>query len=375
MEPTKKNIPSFSLTRQIETIKYQIETAISAAIDRGMFILGENVTLLEAEVAADCGAVEGIGVANGSDALFLALQACGVGPGDEVITTPFTFFATAGSIRRAGARPVFADIEPDTWNIDPERIEDRITERTRAIMPVHLYGCPANMDRIMTLARKNDLFVVEDAAQAIGALYRGKPIGSIGDATCFSFFPTKNLGAFGDAGMVVVRDKQIGERVRILRVHGAQPKYYHQHLGINSRLDELQAAILRVKRGHLEGWTERRREIASLYNQLLGDLNEYGLKVPVEPDYATHVYHQYTIGVEKRDELQGYLKGKGVHGTVYYPLPLHLQKVFADLGYKEGDFPVSEQACKEVLSLPMFPELTDGEVRYVGEAIRDFLGL
>ncbi|NLZ27642.1 MAG: DegT/DnrJ/EryC1/StrS family aminotransferase, partial [Firmicutes bacterium] len=255
MEQTPKNVPSFSLTRQNEKLKNQIGEAMSAAIDRGMFILGENVKLLEAEIAADCEAEEAIGVANGSDALFLALQGCGVGPGDEVITTPFTFFATAGSIQRAGARPVFVDIEPDTWNIDPQQIEDRITEHTRAIMPVHLYGCPVDMDRIMVLARKNDLFVVEDAAQAIGALYRGRPIGSIGDATCFSFFPTKNLGAFGDAGMVVARNKQIGEQVRILRVHGAQPKYYHQHLGINSRLDELQAAILRVKRRYLEGWT------------------------------------------------------------------------------------------------------------------------
>ncbi|MFY9114621.1 MAG: DegT/DnrJ/EryC1/StrS family aminotransferase [Dethiobacteria bacterium] len=366
------NVPSFSLTRQNEKLKDRIGAALSATIDKGMFILGEIVKLLEAEIAACCGAEAAIGVANGSDALYLALLGCGIGPGDEVITTPFTFFATGGSIRRTGARPVFADIEPDTWNIDPQQIEDKITEHTRAIMPVHLYGCPVDLDRIMDIARKNNLPVIEDAAQAIGAAYRGRPIGSTGDAVCFSFFPTKNLGAFGDAGMVVTGNPEIAEQVRILRVHGARPKYYHQILGINSRLDEVQAAILRVKREYLDGWTRRRREIASLYNHLLGDLNGKGLKLPVEPDYASHVYHQYTVQVDRRDELQGYLKERGVGATVYYPLPLHLQKVFADLGYKAGDFPVSEQACREVLSLPMFPELTDEEVEYVGEVIGEF---
>jgi len=364
-------IPSFTLTRQNEGLREKLLTTIASVIEQGMFILGENVNSLEEEIARYCGAEFGIGVASGSDALYLSLLACGVGPGDEVITTPFTFFATAGSIQRTGARPVFVDIELETWNIDPSLIEEKITSRTKAIIPVHLYGCPADMDPIMEIAGKHNLKVIEDAAQALGAKYKGRSVGGIGDAGCISFFPTKNLGAFGDGGMVVTSDPEIAERVRMLRVHGARKKYYHEELGCNSRLDELQAALLRVKLEHLESWNERRRTIASTYDLLLQDQG-LPLTLPVEPGHVHHVYHQYTVQAGGRDELQAYLKKRGIASTVYYPQPLHLQKVFAHLGYKPGDFPYAEKACREVLSLPMFPELTGEEVQQTVQAVAGF---
>lgn len=371
-----QNIPSFSLTCQNEELKEQLLNVVSHVIDKGMFILGENVKAMEAEIARYCHTGFGIGVASGSDALYLALLACGVGPGDEVITTPFTFFATAGSIERTGAKPVFADIDPVTYNIDPAKIEEKITARTKAIMPVHLYGCPADMDPIMEIANNHGLKVIEDAAQALGAKYKDKRVAGIGDAGCISFFPTKNLGAFGDGGMVVTSDPEIAEKVRMLRVHGAKKKYFHSALGCNSRLDELQAAVLRVKLNYLDKWVDRRRAIAGLYNELFTELQKNqnsNIKLPAEPDYAYHVYHQYTIQTEKRDDLQVFLKEHGIGSVIYYPQPMHLQRVFAPLGYSQGDFPLTEEASNQVLSLPMFPELLDEEVRQVANTVAEFL--
>jgi dTDP-4-amino-4,6-dideoxygalactose transaminase len=372
------NIPGFSLAKQNAELREQLLQVLAGVIDSGKFILGENVRALEEEIAAYCGARYAVGVASGSDALYLSLLACGIGPGDEVITMPFTFFATAGAIARAGATLVFVDIDPETWNLDPAGVAARITPRTRAVIPVHLYGCPADMDPILALAAKHGLKVIEDAAQALGAVYKGKRVGTLGDAGCLSFFPTKNLGGFGDGGMVVTDDPDIADRVRLLRVHGARPKYHHHLLGLNSRLDELQAAVLRLKLPYLEGWNKRRQEIAALYERLLRPVAERvgdELKLPAAPDYAVHVYHQYTLQTPRRDELHTFLEAHGVGTAVYYPLPLHLQPVFASLGYRERDFPAAEAASRQVLSLPMFPELTDEEAAYVAGRMAAFFGL
>lgn len=371
----EKRIPPFDLTRQNRLLHDELISVISEVIEKGHFILGENVDALEEEIARLCGVRFGIGVANCSDALYLALLACGIGPGDEVITTPFTFFATGGAIARTGAKPVFCDIDPVTYNIDPHRIEPLITERTKAILPVHLYGQPADMDPIIAIAEEHDLYVIEDAAQAIGATYKGRPVGSLGDVACISFFPTKNLGAFGDGGMVVTDDLDIADRVRILRVHGARKKYHSEILGCNSRLDEIQAAILRLKLQHLSTWTEKRRRIAKLYMELLEScplFRSRNLRLPEEAPGTFHVYHQFTIAVADRERLRAHLDENGIGSAVYYPVPLHLQGAFSALGYKFGDFPEAERASKEVLSLPMFPELTDDEVYRVAEVIREF---
>jgi dTDP-4-amino-4,6-dideoxygalactose transaminase len=338
------------------------------------FILGNHVKTLERDVAKLANAKHGIGVANGSDAIHIALQACGVKEGDEVITTTFTFFATAGAIARVGAIPVFVDIDPETFNIDPSEIERAITEKTKAIIPVHLYGQAADMDPIMEIAKRHNLIVVEDAAQAIGAEYKGRKIGEIGDATTYSFFPTKNLGAYGDGGMIVTSNDEAAEEMRIIRVHGSKPKYYHQILGYNSRLDEMQAAVLNVKLPHLNDWGTNRKRNAEYYTKLLNERLSDIVKTPVERDYNYHVFHQYTIRVEKRDELQAFLKENGVASMIYYPVPLHLQPVFKYLGYKEGDFPVAEQICKEALSLPMFPELRPEQQDYIVEQMAKFYG-
>jgi dTDP-4-amino-4,6-dideoxygalactose transaminase/acetyltransferase-like isoleucine patch superfamily enzyme len=371
-EPSVMQVPSFDLTRQNSKLRDELMAAIGEVVDSGQFILGDSVERLEEAIAEICGVKHAIAVANGSDALYLALMAAGVGPGDEVITTPFTFFATAGSIVRAGAKPVFCDIDPKTYNIDPTQIEEKITARTKAILPVHLYGQSADMDPINEIAAKYGLTVIEDAAQAIGAKYKGRPVGSLGDMACISFFPTKNLGAFGDAGMVVTSDDALAERLRMLRVHGSRKKYYHELLGINSRLDALQAAILNVKVKYLRGWIEARRSLAERYSRsfdLAGDV----ARCPVVSEGAYHVYHQYTIRVPNRDAVQEKLKSRGVGSTVYYPLPLHLQPVFENLGYTLGDFPESERAAEEVLSLPMFPELETCEQEYVVEQLCDIL--
>jgi dTDP-4-amino-4,6-dideoxygalactose transaminase len=368
-------VPVFDLKRQSGTLSIEIKQALDEVIGRGQFILGDNVRDVEEEIARLCQARYGIGVGNGSDALYLALEACGVGPGDEVITTPFTFFATAGSVARAGAVPVFVDIDPRTFNIDPLLIEGRITARTRAIIPVHLFGQPAAMDMIMDIAKAHGLMVIEDAAQAIGAGYSKKPVGGLGDAGCISFFPTKNLGCFGDGGMVVTDSPDLAERLRMLRVHGSRQKYRHELMGINSRLDEVQAAILKVKLPYLQDWIEKRRRWAGIYGELFNEsgLVEQGRVVlPCQAPERRHVFNQYTIRLQDRDRLRAYLEEKGVGTSVYYPLPLHQQVVFKDLGYRAGDFPHAEQASLEVLSLPMFPELTPEEIARVVAEIKNY---
>lgn len=365
-------IPSFDLKRQYQNLKLEIDQAVQEVMRKGQFILGENVTLLESEISIYCGAKYAIGVASGTDALLLSLRACGIGSGDEVITTPFTFFATAEIISNLGARPVFVDIEPDTFNMDVEKIEKVITKDTKAILPVHIFGQMCDMDKLMEIKEKYDLFIIEDACQAIGAVYNDKKAGSIGDAGCFSFFPTKNLGAFGDGGMVITNSEEIKDRILMLRNHGSKKKYYHEELGYNSRLDEIQAAILRVKLRYLDNLIGRRQRIAELYTTSLSDIPY--VKVPTVKPGRTHTFHQYVIRAENRDELQKYLSDHDIGSTVYYPLPLHLQEVYKGLGYKFGDFPEAEKASKEVLALPMWPELTDEEVKEVAEVIRAFYG-
>ncbi|MGI5883230.1 MAG: DegT/DnrJ/EryC1/StrS family aminotransferase [Dethiobacteria bacterium] len=364
-------VPSFSLSEQNRVHRDELMTAIEEVVSSGMFILGKTVEEFEQSLAHYCGVKHAIGVANGSDALYIALAAMGIGEGDEVITTPFTFFATAGSIVRTGATPVFADIDPRTFNLDPAEVARKTTLRTKAVMPVQLFGQPCNMDPINDIAKKHGLKVVEDAAQAIGATYKGQKVGTLGDAACISFFPTKNLGAFGDAGAIVTDDDEIADTCRMLRAHGSKKKYVHEMMGINSRLDALQAKILKVKLQYLDEWANRRRAVAAKYNELLGTLSR--VRVPYVDEGCHHVYHQYTICVEDRDSLRAHLSEEGVASTVYYPIPLHLQKVFANLGYKEGDFPNSERACKTVLSLPMFPELSRAEIVAVADTIASFV--
>lgn len=365
-------VPMLDLSEQYQELRTEVIDVLDQVMSSSRFILGDNVKKLEEDVAKYSNVAYGIGCGNGSDAIHIALQAMGVGPGDEVITTPFTFFATGGAIARAGATPVYVDIDPITFNIDPDAIEAAITEKTKAIVPVHLYGQMADMEKISSIAQKHGLFIVEDAAQAIGAKHNGKSVGELGTAATYSFFPTKNLGAYGDGGMIVTDDGDIAEKCRVIRVHGSKPKYYHHILGYNSRLDELQAAVLNVKFPHLDRWSEVRREKAATYTELLqeklGDL----VVTPVEKEGNYHVFHQYTIRVEKRDELQNFLKEHGVATMIYYPLPLHVQPVFKDLGYQEGDFPVSEKAANEALSLPMFPELKREQQEYVVAKIAEF---
>lgn len=353
----------------------ELMTAIEEVVASGMFILGKTVEEFEQELAGYCGVKHAIGVANGSDALYIALAALGIGEGDEVITTPFTFFATAGSIVRTGATPVFADIDPRTYNLDPVEVKKKVTSRTKAIMPVHLFGQPCDMDPINDLARKHGLKVVEDAAQAIGATYKGRKVGTLGDAACISFFPTKNLGAFGDAGAIVTDDDEVAEKCRMIRAHGSRKKYVHEMMGINSRLDALQAKILSVKLKYLDEWMDRRRVLAGKYSDLLSDACSGKVRVPYVAEGCHHVFHQYTISVDDRDALRAHLTKEGIGSTVYYPIPLHLQKVFAGLGYTEGEFPNSERACKTVLSLPMFPELSDEQVSTVAHAVASFFNV
>lgn len=366
------NIQLLDLLAQYETIKDEIKDAVISTIESGHYILGPQVKKLEEDIAKYCGVKHGIGVANGTDALLLTLKAFGIGEGDEVITSPFTFFASAETISQAGAKPVFVDIDPDTYCIDVDKIEEKITERTKAIIPVHIFGQMVDMDRIMEIAKKHNLIVIEDACQAIGAEYKGKKAGSIGHAACFSFFPTKNLGGYGDGGMVVTNDDAVAERIRMLRFHGSKVKYYHEILGYNSRLDELQAAILNVKFKYLDEWNRKRAEKAGIYNDLLKDTS---CKLPVARDYNTHIYHLYIIQHEKRDELIKHLKDNGVATGIYYPVPLHLQNVYKDLGYKEGDLPNAEYASKRTFAIPLYPELTLEQQKYVAEKIKEFENL
>ncbi|MCK4403462.1 MAG: DegT/DnrJ/EryC1/StrS family aminotransferase [candidate division Zixibacteria bacterium] len=361
------NVAFLDLKRQYSSIKDELDQAVFSVLSHAKFIMGPEVKAFEEKVVEYCGAKFAIGVASGTDALLLSLRACGVGPGDEVITTGFSFFATAGVITRLGATPVFVDIDPNTYNMEPDQIEKKITSKTKAIMPVHLYGQCVDMDPITEIARKHNLKVVEDAAQAIGAKYKGRKAGTLGDFGCFSFFPSKNLGAAGDGGMVVTDDLEMAELLRMLRVHGAKPKYYHSIVGYNSRLDTIQAAILSVKLRYLDGWTEKRREHAKSYNTAFKDLD---IITPKEEDFNYHIYHQYTIVVKNRDRLREVLKENQVGHDVYYPVPLHLQECYSSLGYKEGNLPMVERKAKEVISIPIYPELTAEEQNFVIQTIK-----
>ncbi len=365
-------VPMLDLSEQYQGMKTEVLQALDEVMSSSRFILGDNVKKLEEDIATYSHVNHGIGCGNGSDAIHIALQASGVGPGDEVITTTFTFFATGGAIVRAGATPVFVDIDPVTFNIDPEKVKEAITPKTKAIIPVHLYGQMADMEAISEIAKKHKLIVIEDAAQAIGAKSKGKTVGELGTAATYSFFPTKNLGAYGDGGMIVTNDDEIAEQCRVIRVHGSKPKYYHHVLGYNSRLDEIQAAVLNVKFPHLDTWSELRREKAANYTKLLHEAVGDKIVTPVEVEGNYHVFHQYTIKVPNRDELQAYLKEQGVATMVYYPLPLHVQPVFKELGFKEGDLPVAEKIANEALSLPMFPELKLEQQEYVVSKIAEF---
>jgi len=366
-------IPFLDLKQQFNFIRKDVISAVIDVLESQHFILGKEVEAFELELTPLLGSRFAVSCGSGSDALLLALLASEIGRGDEVITTPFTFVATAGSIARAGARPVFVDIERDTYNIDPSKIEKAITARTRAIMPVHIFGFPADMDPILEIAAKHKLVVIEDAAQAIGTRYRGKAVGNLGAFGCFSFFPSKNLGAAGDGGLVTTDDSELADRLKILRVHGSRQKYEYECLGMNSRLDALQAAILRVKLRFLEQWTARRQENASNYRSLFQEFNlSDTVQLPATSRDRTHTYNQFVVRVPKRDALRLSLRSKGIQTEVYYPSPLHLQRAFAYLDLKKGDFPESEAASQEVLALPIFPELNPNQQRAVVAAIADF---
>jgi len=375
-KPADKNamLPFLDLKAQFASIRDEVMAAITRVMESQQLILGPEVVEFEKEIAEAAHAEFAVGCASGSDALLVALMAYGVGAGDEVITTPFTFVATAGSIARLGARPVFVDIDPASYNLDPLQLEAAISPKTRAIIPVHLFGLPADMDPILKIAARYSIPVIEDAAQAIGARYRNNPVGSIGHAGCFSFFPSKNLGGAGDGGMVVTNDPPIADRLRLLRQHGSREKYSYEIIGMNSRLDPLQAAILRVKLKHLGEWASARQRNANRYRALFA---EFGLRdaigLPAVPGGCVHVYNQFVIRTKRRDELRSALKQQGIPTEIYYPSPLHVQPAFANLGYAHGAFPVTEAACKEVLALPIYPELTESQQRVIVESIATFL--
>ena len=377
MEP----VPLLDLKAQFASLREQITEVVQRVIDSQYFILGPEVQQFEEEVARYTGARHAIGCASGTDALILSLAALEIGPGDEVITTPFSFFSTASCAYRVGARPAFVDIDPATFNIDPRRVEEAIGPRTKAILPVHLFGQSAAMDGLLDVARSHQLPVVEDAAQALSGTYRSAArdetlqCGAIGTLGCYSFFPSKNLGGFGDGGMVVTSDEELAERVRVLRVHGGQQMYHHRWVGWNSRLDALQAAVLRIKLPHLEAWSAGRAANAERYDRLFAEsgLIESGqIRVPARAESARHIFNQYTVRVERRDELKKSLDEQRIGNSVYYPVPLHLQDCFSELGYREGDFPNSEQAAREVISLPVYTELTAEQQERVVDAVARF---
>lgn len=417
-ESTITSVPLLDLDAQYQTIKDEIRQAIDGVLDHQRFIMGPEVKELEARVADYCGTSHAVGCASGSDALLLSLMAVDIQPGDYVLTSPYTFFATAGAIARLGAVPVYLDIHPDTFNIDPAQIEAFMEgkhplarrlgakpEEVKAIIPVHLYGQMADMDPIMKLAKRYELKVVEDAAQAIGAGYKGRRAGSIGHTGCFSFFPSKNLGGYGDGGMITTNDDELAERLRVLRVHGSKPKYHHKVVGVNSRLDTLQAAVLKVKLQYLDEWSETRREKAQNYHRMFEEagltasydqldcseacasMGDEGcglqsmpdkLITPLEREGAPendgrHIYHQYVIRTHRRDELQAALKEANIGNAIYYPVPLHEQECFASLGYTDADCPASHCASRQTLALPVFPELTDEQQQYIVDTVADFL--
>lgn len=350
------HVPLLDLRAQYATIRDEIQSALDRVLESQRFILGAEGDTLEREIAAYCKCDHAIGVSSGTDALLAALMAIEVKPGDEVITTPYSFFATTSAIVRAGATPVFVDIDRETYNIDAAGIAAKISPRTRAIMPVHLFGQMADMPAIMNVARRHGLIVIEDAAQAIGAEFQGARAGSVGDLACFSFYPTKNLGGFGDGGMITTNDASLAERLRLLRNHGFKTKYHNEILGWNFRLDEIQAAVLRVKLKHLDHWTEARRRNADLYRERL--VKTASVELPYEVPASRHIYHQFVLRTKRRDQLMTRLREKGIGCEIYYPIPLHLQRCFQSLGYRPGDFPNSEDAANQSLAVPIYPELT-----------------
>src|SRR5215212_7470363 len=366
-------VPFVDLQAQYRSIKAEVDAAVQRVLDTSAFILGREVEAFERAFAEYVGARECVGVSNGTAAIQLALQACGVGPGDEVVVPANTFFATAEAVSTAGATPVFADCDSDSSNIDAGRIEEVITERTRAVIPVHLYGQPADLDAVFEVAERHNLIVIEDAAQAHGARYKGKRVGPLARAGCFSFYPGKNLGAYGEGGAVVTDDAEVARRLRMLRDHGSEQKYRHELVGYNFRLEGIQGAVLSVKLKHLDDWNALRRQHAARYRVLLAPLADSGtLVLPREADYAEHVYHLFVVQTDARDGLQRYLSAAGVQTGIHYPVPVHLQPAYAALGHKEGDFPVAESQARASLSLPMFAELTEGQVSYVAEAVGDY---
>jgi len=376
----KTKVPFFDLSVQVKSIEDEIKSAVDEVFQSQQFIMGPQVQALEKTIAQYCRTPYAIGIASGSDALLLSMMALGIGTGDEVLIPPFTFFATAGAVSRLGATPVFVDIDLVTYNIDPSKIDEKITTRTKAIIPVHLFGQCADMDPLLKIAEKKNLFVIEDAAQALGAEYKpmaaseGRLAGQIGDLGCFSFYPTKNLGAFGDAGMIVTNNSELAEKVRLLRVHGSQPKYFHKAIGINSRLDTIQAAILLVKFKYLEKWTTERQKKAERYQLLFQDLfsSINGFKLPTIQYQNRHIFHQYVIRVPERDRLRQFLTEEGIGTDIYYPVPLHLQECYSFLKYHRGDLPNSEKASEEVLALPIYPELTEDQQTAVVDCIKAF---
>jgi dTDP-4-amino-4,6-dideoxygalactose transaminase len=370
--PTKATmqVPLLDLKAQYADLRQDIDDAMRSVMESARFIGGPEVSGLEEEVARYSQSPHGVACASGTDALLLSLRALGVGPGDEVVTSAYSFFASAGVIANVGARPVFVDIDPRTYNMDPHRLEAAITARTKAVIGVHLYGQCCDLTTVKAVCVKRQVWLIEDAAQAIGSEWEGKRAGSVGDFGCFSFFPSKNLGCAGDGGMIVTKNPELADKLKLLREHGARPKYYHAIVGTNSRLDALQAAILRVKLRHLDRWSEARARNADLYDKLFD-----GTRVgrPYRDPRGRHIYNQYVIRVEKRDELRKHLTDRGIGTEVYYPVPLHLQQCFASLGYKAGDMPNAEAAAKETVALPIYPEVGEERIRYVAQAVREFL--
>jgi dTDP-4-amino-4,6-dideoxygalactose transaminase len=383
------NVPFLDLKAQFREIQHEVLPMVKEAMENAAFIGGPQVSGFESEFAAFCDSKHCAGVNSGTDAIRFALMAAGVRPGDEVVTVSHTFIATTEAISQVGAKPVFVDIDPKTYNMDPNKLEDFVKKRNkgssarnrepgtrnqgrlRAVLPVHIYGQPADMDALLEISRKNDLVVIEDACQAHGALYRGRKAGSMGVAGCFSFYPGKNLGAYGEGGAVVTENEDMADKIRMIRDHGQAKKYYHDMEGYNGRLDAIQAGVLRIKLRRLAGWNEARRRNAALYDELLSKIP--GVTVPFQADFATSVYHLYVILVDDRDELQKYLGEKGIGTGLHYPVPLHLQKAYAGQGYKRGDFPVTESVASRLLSLPMFPELKKEQIEYVTDCIRQFM--
>ena len=362
-------VPLLDLKAQFATIKDQVMPVIEEVCRSQFLCLGPAVAKFEQDVAKYCQSQYALGVSSGSDALLASLMALGIGAGDEVITTAFTFFATAGAISRTGAKPVFVDIDPDSFNIDPAKIEEKITANTKAILPVHLFGQIAQMKPICDIAKRHSLYVIEDACQSIGAVQDGIKSGNFGDFGCFSFYPTKNLGAFGDGGLVTTNNKELYEKLKIFRDHGQNPRYLHKYIGGNFRLDGIQGAVLSVKLNYLEEWSGRRRQNAALYDSLLADCP---VRTPIIDTNNISIYHQYTICAPKRDDLQKHLTDNEISSAVFYPKPLHVQECFADLGYKKGDLPITEQTCEQVLSLPVYPELKKEQITFVADKIKEF---